>query len=198
MMAAPETADAVSHDTVRVFFALWPDAAMRTALAGLSKQLHARCGGRRTRAESIHITLAFLGEVEAARVAELQGLAAQLQCPSFDFELARTGWWRHNHIAWVAPDTVPQGLTDLVSALQSRLKVAGFRVDERAYLPHVTLLREADCPRALAVVQPLRWMARDFVMVKSVAGGKGSAYEIIGRWVLLPALQVNAVRQSSG
>lgn len=134
------------------------------------------------------MTLAFVGEVGVECIAELQALAAQLRCPAFDFELARTGWWQHNRIAWAAPETVAQGLTDLASELQSRLKAAGFKVDQRAYLPHVTLLRKADCTRALATMQPLRWTARDFVLVKSVMDENGSAYEIIGRWPLVPAL----------
>ncbi|ARU31116.1 2'-5' RNA ligase [Sulfuriferula sp. AH1] len=188
MMATPGNADTAGRNTARVFFALWPDPDMRTALAGMGKHMHAQCGGRRTRAESIHITLAFVGEVGIERIAELQALAAQLQCAAFNFELARTGWWRHNHIAWVAPETVPQGLIDLASALQSRLKGAGFKVDERAYLPHVTLLRKADCPWAQAAMKPLRWTARNFVLVKSVTGENGSAYEIIGRWPLVSAL----------
>lgn len=188
MTTAPENTDAGSRDTARVFFALWPDADMRAALTVLGKHLHAQCRGRRTHAESIHMTLAFVGEVEAERIAELQALAAQLRCPAFDFELARTGWWRHNRIAWAAPETVAQGLTDLASELQSRLKAAGFKVDQRAYLPHVTLLRKADCPRTLAATQPLRWAARDFVLVKSVMDENGSAYEIIGRWPLVRAL----------
>lgn len=187
MMAAPGNAGTAGRNTARVFFALWPDPDLRTALAGVGRQMHAQCGGRRTCAESIHITLAFVGEVEAGRIAELHALAAQLRCAAFDFELARTGWWRHNRIAWVAPETVPQGLTDLASELQSRLKLAGFRVDERTYFPHVTLLRKADCPRALAAMQPLHWTARDFVLVKSVIGENESAYEIIGRWPLVSA-----------
>lgn len=190
MSSLPESTDKTAPTTVRVFFALWPDAGVRSALDRLGKEMHGLCGGRRTRAESIHLTLAFLGEVETARVAELQTLAAQRQFNAFDLELSHTGWWRHNRIAWVAPETMPQALNDLVSELQSRLTSAGFVVDRRAYLPHVTLLRKADCRHALTTMQPLRWAVRDFVLVKSVAVENGTAYEVIGRWQLLPALSL--------
>jgi len=175
------------HKTMRVFFALWPDAATRSALDQLGRDMHALCGGRRTRAESIHLTLAFLGEVEETRVAELQAMAAQLQSGACDFELSRLGWWRQNRIAWVAPESVPQALTDLVNELQSQLQTAGYKRDTRAYLPHVTLLRNADCPEPLATMQPMQWAVRDFVLVKSIMTEHGPAYEIIGRWPLLPS-----------
>ena len=170
--------------TVRLFFALWPDASVRCALDQLGKQMHEQCGGRRTHADAIHITLAFLGEVAVTRIAELQVLAAQLQGDAFDFELSHLGWWRQNHIAWVAPQTVPQALTRLVSELQNQLQRAGFEVDTRAYLPHVTLLRKADCPRPLPEIAAITWTVRDFVLVQSVMTEHGSAYEIIGRWSL--------------
>lgn len=187
MMSSAGNSVAGRRNTVRVFFALWPDTGMRSALSLLSNDMHALCGGRRTRAESMHVTLVFLGEVEAARVTELQALAARLQCAGFDFELARTGWWQHNHVAWVAPETMPQGLVGLVSELQVQLKNTGFEVDGRAYSPHLTLLRKTNCPPALITMAPLQWVARDFVLVKSVAVEHGSVYEIIGRWPLLPA-----------
>lgn len=174
--------------TVRLFFALWPDAVMRSALDQLGKQMYTLCGGRRTGAELIHITLVFLGEVAATRVVELQTLAAQLQCDAFDCELSQSGWWRQNHIAWVAPEVVPQAMLVLISELLHQLKMAGFEVDTRTYLPHVTLLRKAACSRPLIRIPSLHWVARDFVLVQSTVTEHGPAYEIIGRWSLLPVL----------
>ncbi len=57
----------------RLFFALWPDPPTRTALAMLVDGLPL-VGGRRVPAENLHLTLAFLGNVDegaaaAARVA---------------------------------------------------------------------------------------------------------------------------------
>ncbi|MFA5170851.1 MAG: RNA 2',3'-cyclic phosphodiesterase [Sulfuriferula sp.] len=189
MMSSAENSVAGRRNTVRVFFALWPDTGMRAALSQLGNDMHALCGGRLTRAESMHMTLVFLGEVEAARIAELQALAARLQCAEFDFELSRTGWWQQNHVAWVAPATMPLGLIALVSELQTQLKNTGFAVDGRAYAPHVTLLRKANCPPELTPMAALQWVARDFVLVKSAVAEHGSDYEIIGRWPLLPATQ---------
>lgn len=218
---------------VRVFFALWPDADLRCMLDQLGAQLHALCGGRRTRAETIHMTLAFLGNIEETRLTDLQTLATQLESEAFDMMLQRPGWWQRNNIAWVAPVSTPPALTHLVNKLQSRLLTTGFNIDKRAYFPHVTLVRNAACTvssgkiatvnnplknvanttkinrketenqnlqvenessewafnenlaSAIVFQQPVEWLVRDFVLVKSVRVEDGSIYEVIGRWPLL-------------
>ena len=52
--------------TQRLFFALWPDDATRDALDRTGKWLHRHWGGRRMRADTLHLTLAFLGDTPAA------------------------------------------------------------------------------------------------------------------------------------
>ena len=51
---------------MRLFFALWPDEGVRAELARWTRALHAACGGRTTRADKLHLTLAFLGEVTSS------------------------------------------------------------------------------------------------------------------------------------
>ncbi len=148
--------------------------------------MHTLCGGRRTPASFIHITLAFLGAVAVSRVAELQRLAAQLESAAFDIELTHSGCWQRSRIAWVAPVQIPQALTDLVDKLRCQLQTAGYSVDLRAYAPHVTLLRKANCPPLLPAITTMSWTAHDFVLVKSGVVEHEPSYEIIGRWPLLP------------
>lgn len=170
--------------TARIFFALWPNAVVRRALDEAGKHLHERCGGRRMRAETLHLTLAFLGEVAQERLEELQRLACLCDATAFDLELTHAGYWAHNHIAWVAPAAAPQALIELVGGLEMRLAAAGFAFDARSFVPHVTLLRNAQCPQNLsAMVAPL-WSVRDFVLVKSTKLDSLASYQCIGRWPL--------------
>ena len=67
-MQVTETNTAVWEETARVFFAIWPDAAAQKRLAELAEQLEAVCDGRKVRAENIHLTLVFLGEVSVDRL----------------------------------------------------------------------------------------------------------------------------------
>lgn len=172
--------------TARLFFALWPDAGVRRALDQAGRQLHAACGGRRMRAPNVHLTLVFLGNVETARLDELRAVAGRVSGLRFAMTLDRLGWWRHNRVAWAAPQETPEALQGLVAQLQEGLRNAGFAFDDRpVFAPHVTLLRNARCNEVeMPPLTPLEWAADEFVLVKSVTADAGAAYEIIGRWGL--------------
>jgi 2'-5' RNA ligase len=172
-------------ETARLFFALWPDATTCARLDKVARRLHGMCGGRCTRAETIHLTLAFLGEVELARIDELRQLAGEIQAQAFTLRLTHSGWWRHNRIAWVAPDETPAELAQLADELKKGLGNAGFRLEARAFVPHITLLRKANCKNEALPGEAIEWHAGDFVLVRSVLGVRGAAYEVVGRWPLL-------------
>lgn len=170
----------------RLFFALWPGAKVRHALDQAGNKLHAACGGRRMRAPNLHFTLVFLGNVALARLDELHAVAGCVSGASFSMTLDRLGWWRHNRVAWAAPQETPEALQDLVTQLQEGLRNAGFAFDDRpVFVPHVTLLRNVRCNEVeMPPLTPLKWAADAFVLVKSVTTDAGAAYEVIGRWDL--------------
>lgn len=169
---------------LRLFFALWPDEATQACFDRAGQVLHRACGGKRTRRESIHLTLAFLGDVPIERVEAVHAIARNLSIPVFDLNFDRLGWWRRNQIGWSAPSDAPRALFDLVSGLQGGLAAEGFKVEDRPYLPHLTLLRRAHCKAGHFEAEPIIWPVREFVLVSSVLSENGSIYEIIGRWRL--------------
>lgn len=174
------------EQTVRLFFALWPDADVRRALNRAGGKLHVACGGRRMQAQNVHLTLVFLGNVALARLDELRAVAGRVAGSSLSMTLNRLGWWRHNRVAWAAPNETPEELQGLVTKLQESLRNAGFAFDDRpVFAPHVTLLRNARCNEVeMPPLTPLKWAADAFVLVKSVTTDAGAAYEVIGRWDL--------------
>jgi len=171
--------------TLRMFFALWPNAAVATELAKAGKALHEVCGGRLTRAETIHLTLAFLGEVELEKVDYLIKLAGYVRAHAFSLNLTRLGWWPRNHIVWAAPDEAPAELALLVDDLRLNLGCAAVDFDAKPFVPHITLLRNGNCKDNPLPSVGVKWRAEDFVLVKSVSSGSGAAYEVVGRWPLL-------------
>lgn len=172
--------------TVRLFFALWPDARVQRALDQAGRKLHAVCGGRCMRGPNVHLTLVFLGNVAVARLDDLRAVAGRVSGLRFAMTLDRLGWWRHNRVAWAAPQETPEALQGLVAQLQDGLRNAGFAFDDRpVFAPHITLLRNARCDgEEMPPLMPLEWGADEFVLVKSVTTDAGAAYEIIGRWGL--------------
>lgn len=172
MTAAPHRA--------RVFFALWPDPSVRRALAQTAMQARTECGGRVVAPDKIHLTLVFVGVVERARIASLQSCAAALELKTFELKLSTLGYWRHNRIVWTGATTCPHELAAVVAALSRGLAGLGIRVEDRPYVPHVTLLRHARCAPQQSHMAPLRWRAQELVLAESVTGA--SRYEVLARW----------------
>jgi RNA 2',3'-cyclic 3'-phosphodiesterase len=113
-------------DTLRLFFALWPDDATRDALNRAGKWLHQHWGGRRMRADTLHITLAFLGSTPAEQLDALTACADAVQADAFELILDQAGYWRHNRIGWLGASQTPPQHVELVGALNAALRAAGF------------------------------------------------------------------------
>jgi 2'-5' RNA ligase len=167
---------------VRLFFALWPDDAVRARLAHWSRELHAVCGGRPTRNENLHLTLAFLGSFEEARLAEVERAASEAVPRAVTLTLDRPGYWKQNRIAWAGASVVPLELEALVSELRGELVKSQIRFDAKTFVSHVTLLRDAREPKAVPALAPIEWRLAGFALVQSVDSPSGSRYEIRRSW----------------
>ena len=184
-------------DTSRVFFALWPDDVAREKLHLESRHLQRQLGGKATRPDTLHLTLVFVGDVENGLIDTLKLAASQVEASAFAADFDQVCCWRHNHIAYRAMSRSPDALLELVSSLEKNLAAARIPFDARPYKPHITLVRKADCARLTILEnglgganenpasEPIRWLARDFVLVKSSLRAEGARYEQLGRWPLL-------------
>lgn len=177
-------AEAAAPGKRRVFFALWPGAAVlhRLDQAGRAAQQH--CGGRRMRRDTLHLTLAFIGNVPAQRIPELEGIAGAIRAPAFELALDRIDRVAKKNIVWAAASNVPEALLHLAAELNVHLKMAGFHVEERPFAAHVTLLRNARCDGERTAAVPVAWRVEDFVLAESELKPEGASYRIIGRWPL--------------
>ena len=169
---------------MRLFFALWPDEAVRAQLAHWTRELHAVCGGRPTRPENLHVTLAFLGSVEDARVAEVECAAGEVAPRVVSLVLDQPGYWKRNRIAWAGASTVPAGLDAFVAELRSALERSHIGFDSKGFVSHVTLLRDAREPRAMPALDPIEWRLDGFALVRSVALPRSSSYEVLRSWTV--------------
>jgi 2'-5' RNA ligase len=176
---------APEEQPARVFFALWPDEACRKRLAAWQRKLHPLCGGRVMRAETLHVTLVFVGEVAARRLEALEAAARKVRGKPFDMVFDRVRYWPHNGILYAAAEEALPQLTRLVENLQQHLADADFRFDMRAYTPHATLLRNAQWRVGpLPEMEEFAWPARDFVLVQSVLDAQGASYRVLARFPL--------------
>jgi 2'-5' RNA ligase len=168
----------------RLFFALWPDDEVRAALASLTGLLAGECGGRAMAAANLHATLAFLGNVPHERIDSFVALADALVAAPFELSLDTVGYWRHNRIVWAGTRLVPPALHDLAADMKRRIDALAWRVDDRPYAAHVTLLRDARRGPAERVAALPLWRVRDFALVRSAQGPDGVQYTPLKRWTL--------------
>ena len=167
---------------MRLFFALWPPREAAEALHTWALLAQRATGGRVTRAETIHLTLAFLGEVEAGLACVLQGIPIEGKRHSLPIEEAR--FWAHNRIVWAGPRETPEALGSLSSSLSLQLKEKGFRTESRKFAAHITLIRKAREAGALPPLPVVDWPVGEIVLVRSQLSAAGSRYEVIGRFAL--------------
>ena len=166
----------------RLFFAIEPAEDALRALAKAAEALARETGGRPTPRDKIHLTLAFLGEVEDARIAAAESAGEATEGRAFTLVLDRLGAFRRAGVAWAGVSMPDPALLRLQGTLAAHLGARGFALEPRPFAPHVTLARKIErAPRDRAF-EPVGWRATDFALVRSdTATGK---YETLRRWPL--------------
>ena len=167
----------------RLFFALWPDEAVRAHLAALQTALP-QAAGRWVHPDDLHITLQFLGSVEPERQACIAEAARAVHGEPFELEIDQIDFWPKPRIAWAGPQEVPLPLRQLVKRLARHLRACGFQPEKRLYRPHVTLLRKTTPAAAMRLPEPIRWPVDHFVLVESRPGGDPPHYRPLEGWAL--------------
>jgi len=185
----PGRDDASGAQMHRLFFALWPDDALRARIAGTAASVlseHAP-GGRALNPERFHMTLQFLGDfrpLPAALVEDARAAAATLRSPAFELVLDELGSFRGANVWWFGTRHVPDALRALYDALGRSLAELHVPTKPAAnFVPHLTVQRDVRRHIANAPLPPLAWPVREFVLVDSQPG-RGTPYELIGRWPL--------------
>jgi 2'-5' RNA ligase len=167
----------------RLFFALWPDDAVRERLRAALAAMPPR-GGRPVHVEDLHLTLVFLGRVDPDRQACAERVAAAVHAEQFVLRIDRQGYWPAPRVAWCAPGEVPDALRGLVRRLTRALEACGFAPERRPYRPHVTLFRHSRAVPTGPLTEPFDWPCRAFVLVESARAGDGPRYRVLGGWPL--------------
>lgn len=100
-------------------------------------------GARWVAAEQIHLTLAFLGEVDEETSKRLITRLARIKATGFELCLAGTGCFpdrRRPRVVWVGVKHEP-GLTRLAEMVRETVLACGIPQEERPFSPHLTLAR---------------------------------------------------------
>ena len=142
-----------------------------TAVSGACRSLSE--SGRFSPPERYHITLAFLGELPAARIPEIVRAMQETAVPPFSVTLGGIGQFRQRdgNVLWIGAEG--SALHTLRAALTRRLSAAGIPVDHHDFRPHITLARRFvpsarfDPTLIQRRFQPLEYTVSSFCLMES-------------------------------
>ena len=150
-----------------------------------------------SRADNVHLTLKFVGEISADRVNDLSQAAANAVagfCP-FEIGIGNTGSFpKHGtpRVLWIGVDDYSRKLAQLQTKLDDESLRLGFEKEARPFNPHLTIarLRKPQGARALALAHkqiefsPTEIIVTELVVIRSELSSKGSKYTLISRHAL--------------
>ena len=153
----------------KLFFALWPDEAVRQALVRLQSPVR----GRLIPQEKLHLTMAFLGQQPAEALPVLLDILHATHMPPLQLTLDCYGYFKRPRIAWAGMSAVPAGLLAAQGELMARLEAAGFSAATHGeFKPHITLAREAKEAPAEFSLAPIVWKVEGIALVESMPDGR--------------------------
>lgn len=141
--------------------------------------------GRPVTMASLHLTLAFLGDISKEKLLALQQLAAKIKQPGFTLTLDDAGHWPRPGVVWLGPKKSPRGLLQLAEMLRSQAARCGCYQSTAPFHPHVTLLRNATRPLVLPP-RNFHWSfhVERFTLFQSVFSRGRTACKLLAEWNL--------------
>jgi 2'-5' RNA ligase len=183
---------------MRTFIAIDLEPGLKRALEDLIRKLK-RTGAdvRWVDARGMHLTLKFLGEVEAAAIPDLEQEVRQASSvhTRFPLVLRATGTFpdgKSPRILWAGVAEEP-ALMSLQKAIEAGLEKRGFPAEARPFHPHLTLGRvksAAHVHEAAAELEKYRdtvfgeMTARTVTLFESVLKPQGAEYKVVAEFEL--------------
>lgn len=173
----------------RLFFALWPGEAERRACDEAARDLRLKMqpGGYLSSPERYHITLLFLGDTVSPESEDAAiRAAAKVRAAPFTLNLELANSFRANKKIpwWLGPRETPPGLTRLYERVNEAMLAERVLPERMKFLPHLTVLRDAQKGLPVTPIRPIAWNVDEFVLLRSRLDQKPMSYEILGRWKL--------------
>jgi RNA 2',3'-cyclic 3'-phosphodiesterase len=191
---------------MRLFVALDIDAAIRERIARFVDGVREFAPEARwVRAESLHITLKFIGEKPETWAEELKQTLSSVHCSPFDLSVRGCGFFprpKAARVFWIGVEAGDE-LAKLASAIDDATARLGVEREEHAFSPHLTLARggRTGSPRwqkldrentkfkrlqeklaTLAIPEFGTMTAREFYLYQSKPGPGGSQYTKVAKF----------------
>lgn len=170
---------------IRLFAGLDLPEQVKTALLA---SMGGVAGARWQRAEQLHLTLRFIGEVDRHTAADVAAALGRVNIRPFTAELGEPGLFDHRgriDALWVGVRPA-DALAQLAKAINAALASVGIPPDSRSFVPHITTARGRSMIGVsnwpLHPIPRIAWPVAGFALFESRMGKDGSDYSIISRW----------------
>ncbi|MDH4273507.1 MAG: RNA 2',3'-cyclic phosphodiesterase [Gammaproteobacteria bacterium] len=175
----------MGNDTgnARLFFALWPHAEVRAALAAWVHSHAPALPGVWVDPENLHITLVYLGSVSAETRHCVTMAATKLPFEPHRLRLDHIDYFVKPQVLYAGASVVPVPLMELVQRLRAVALSCGVQIEDRPFVPHTTLLRKVRTrPHDAMAFPALNWPVEGFALVESQSLPTGVRYRVRERW----------------
>jgi 2'-5' RNA ligase len=180
---------------IRIFCAIELPDTLRDRLIALGGMP----GARWVSEENLHITLRFIGEVLESSFDDIAAALSGVNVPAFDLTVAGVGHFeqaRRPTMLWARVEK-SEALVHLHDRIESALRRAGIKGDDRQFMPHITLARldrdvsperVAGFIGANSLFRAASFRVEHFTLFSSVLGRSGPTYHAEAEFPLVGAL----------
>jgi 2'-5' RNA ligase len=147
-----------------------------------------------SRAENIHLTVKFFGNVDQQQVAAISAAATRVakEFSPIQIEVGKTGVFprpSRPQVLWIGVEDASNALANLHKQLENEFAREGFPKEERAFRPHLTIARIRKPHNAARLAQThlaakfelVEISLNELVLFRSELSCKGSKYTAISR-----------------
>ena len=166
---------------MRLFFALWPSSSVRKQLIAIQKQ-QAPKQASLVSPDNLHITMVFLGGMNAGQQHCVMTLANTIDFQPFQITLDQLQYHKRQQMLWLCSSKISDELHLLYDTLSTGLAQCGYVAAERAFIPHVALTRKQGKPQKGRVIEALTWPVDGFALVESQTLESGAVYRVLKIW----------------
>jgi len=143
-------------------------------------------GARWVPTDQLHLTLAFLGDVEMEKMNHLMGKLTAIHIPVFDLRIGDVGCFpnrKRPRVVWIGIRPEPL-LMSLAEQVRNATLLCGIPLEERPFSPHITLARikqpvgnycDAFLDRTLKL-EPTLISVREFILFESRLSSRGALH----------------------
>lgn len=128
----------------RIFIAInFPEDFKKSLASVISKIEKIEPGIKFIAPENAHLTLAFLGQIETSEIARITAILRLMSKNQKKFEMGmeKIGFFPSINmpkVLWIG-GSESLNLLSLKKSLDQQFRINGFKVDERAFMPHLTI-----------------------------------------------------------